>query len=52
MPAVLEPYLQAVANETLADRWTAGSPPAGVPAARAELDAGSVAIGLRRIEQG
>jgi isoleucyl-tRNA synthetase len=51
IPAAVEPYLEAVARETLADRLTRGPAPAGegVATATVELGEATVTIALRSI---
>src|SRR4029450_2584415 len=41
----VQPYLDAVARETLADRLEREAPPAGVPSATVELTGGTATIG-------
>jgi isoleucyl-tRNA synthetase len=50
LPDAIEPFLGAVAAETLADRIAAGPAPAGLPAPSVELDGGPVRLALRRVE--
>jgi isoleucyl-tRNA synthetase len=54
LPAGVEPYLAAVARETLADRISREQPPAGddVRAASVELGEGTVTIALRALPGG
>jgi hypothetical protein len=48
----VEPYLESVARETLADEVLAAAPPAGVSSATVRLDAGEARIALRRTGDG
>jgi isoleucyl-tRNA synthetase len=48
-PAV-EPYLESVARETLADRLERGAPPADAQTATVELTDGTATIGLRAVD--
>jgi isoleucyl-tRNA synthetase len=49
LPDAIDPFLAAVATETLADSILAGTAPEGSPSASVELDAGTVRIALRRV---
>jgi isoleucyl-tRNA synthetase len=51
LPDALDPFLAAVATETLADSILAGAAPDGSPSASVELDAGMVRIALRRVTE-
>jgi isoleucyl-tRNA synthetase len=48
-PATLDPYLEAVAVETLADGILAGPATAGASSTEVELDAGTIRLALRRV---
>ena len=50
--SALVPYLDALAGETLADRVTRGPGPSGARSATVGLQAGTVAIALRRLGAG
>ena len=50
--AEVEPYLQSVARETLADELLLGAPPAGIPVSSVRLEAGEAQIALRRAGDG
>jgi isoleucyl-tRNA synthetase len=50
LPEALAPFLEDVAEETLAVRWTGGPPPDGLLGERVELSSGEVAVALRRAD--
>jgi isoleucyl-tRNA synthetase len=50
--AAVEPYLESVATETLADELRRDAAPDGVPVASVRLEAGDARIALRRIGDG
>jgi isoleucyl-tRNA synthetase len=50
--AEVEPFLESVARETLADELVLGAPPAGVPVSSVRLEAGDAQIALRRAGDG
>ena len=50
LPDAIQPFLDAVAVDTLADRIAAGPAPAGSPSTVVELDSGPVRLALRRVE--
>jgi hypothetical protein len=52
VPAAVEPYLESVATETLADELRRDAAPDGVPVASVRLEAGDARIALRRIGDG
>ena len=50
--AEVEPFLESVARETLADELVLGAPPAGIPVSPVRLEAGEAQIALRRAGDG
>ncbi len=49
LAAAVDPFLDPVVAETLADRVERGPTPAGLATSTVTLDSGTVALGLRRV---